>query len=247
MLAKMIDCSLLRPEATRDEIIALCESARRYHFAAICIFPYWVRLAAQELRHSDVKVCAVVGFPFGVTTVATKVIEAKGVIAGGATEIDMMMNLGALKSERYDAVRRDIEEVVNIASMAGLTRDGQDIMVKVILEIGLLTEVEARRACQIAKDAGADFIKTNTGLGPYSTTVEDIRLIRSVVGREIGIKAAGGIDELKDAVRMLDAGANRIGSSHGVAIVQSVKEDEEDEVVPGEEEDEEGEEDLDEV
>jgi|YNPNPStandDraft_1061719.scaffolds.fasta_scaffold01331_10 deoxyribose-phosphate aldolase len=248
MLAKMIDYSLLRPEATRDDIIALCEEAKQYHFAAVCIFPYWVRLAEQQLRDSDVKVCAVVGYPFGVTTVATKVIEAKGVIAGGATEIDVMMNLGALKSKRYDAVRRDIEEVVNIANVAGLTRDGQDIMAKVIIEIGLLTEEEARCACQIAKDAGADFIKTSTGFGPRGTTIEDIRLIRSVVGREIGIKAAGGIDGLEPAIRMLDAGANRIGSSAAVAIVQSLQEDEEEEEPQRpEKEDEEDEEEIEEV
>jgi len=245
MLAKMIDWALLRPEVTRDEILDLCAIAQECHFAAIAIFPYWVRLAARELKHGDVKVCSVIGFPFGATTIATKVIEAKGVIAGGATEIDMVMNVGALKSGRYEIVRREIEEVVNIVNVAGLTRDGQDIMTKVIIEMGYLTEEEIRKACQIAKDAGADFIKTSTGFGPRDVTVEDIRLIRSVVGRETGIKAAGGIRTLKDALRMLDAGANRIGTSSGPEIVQSVQEGMEEPLADLEDE-EEDEEELDE-
>ncbi|HIE51924.1 MAG TPA: deoxyribose-phosphate aldolase [Armatimonadetes bacterium] len=226
VLAKTIDCALLRPDATREDILKLCEDAKRYHFAAVFVFPYWVRLAARELRDSDVKVCAPVGYPYGITTMATKIIEAKGVIAGGATEIEVMINLGALKSKRYDTVRRDLEEVMQIVHLASLTQDGRDILTKVVLETSYLTEEEKRIAARIAREVGADFIKTCTEFGPGRATLADIRLIRSVVGREIGIKVTGGVDTLQAALRFLDAGANRIGTSAAVEIIESLPSEE---------------------
>jgi deoxyribose-phosphate aldolase len=226
MLAKMIDYTMLRPDLSRDEILDICSTALQYHFAALVVQPYWVRVVARELRGSDVKVCAPVGYPFGTTTIATKVIEAKGCIAAGATELDVMVNLGAIKSRKLRTARQDIGEVVNVAGAARLTQEGAgEIMVKLSIETGYLTDDELKMACEIGRDAGVDFIKTCSGYGPRGVTLDDIRKVRAVVGREIGVKASGGLGTLRDAVKMLDAGANRIGASAAVSIVDEAPEE----------------------
>lgn len=229
MLAKMIDYTVLRPDHGKEEMLEVCRTALEYHFAAIVIQPYWVRVVARELRGSDVKVCSPIGFPFGTTTIATKVIEAKGVIAGGASELDLMINLAALKSRKYKTVRQDIQEVVHIASTSRLTQEGSgEIMVKLSVECGYLNDDELRAACEIGREAGVDFIKTSGGYGPRGAELDDIRKIRAVVGREIGVKASGGIGTLRDALKMLDAGANRIGASNAVGIVLEAPDDDDD-------------------
>ncbi len=229
MLAKMIDYTVLRPDLALEDLIEVGQTALQYHFAAVVVQPYWVRVVARDLRGSDVKVCCPIGFPFGTTTIATKVIEAKGVIAGGATELDVMINLGALKSRKYKTCRQDIQEVVNVASTSRLTEEGSgEIMVKLAIETGYLTDDELRAACEIGRDAGVDFIKTSSGYGPRGATLDDIRKIRNVIGREIGVKASGGIGTLRDAVKLLDAGANRIGASAAVSIVEEAPDDDDD-------------------
>ncbi|MCC7491421.1 MAG: deoxyribose-phosphate aldolase [Fimbriimonadaceae bacterium] len=229
MLAKMIDFTVLRPDLTREAIIDVAQTALNYHFAALVVQPYWIRVVARELRGSDVKICCPVGFPFGTTTIATKVIEAKGAIAGGATELDVMINLGALKSHKLKTVRQDLQEVVYVAKSARLTQEGAgEIMVKLGVECGYLTDDELKAACEIGRDCGIDFIKTCSGYGPRGATLDDIRKIRSVVGREIGVKASGGIGTLRDASKMLDAGANRIGATAAVSIVDEAPDDDDD-------------------
>ncbi|AZR74791.1 deoxyribose-phosphate aldolase [Anoxybacter fermentans] len=207
----MIDHTLLKPNATEDDIRKLCEEAKKYGFASVCVNPAYVALASKLLRGTGVKVCTVVGFPLGATTTTTKVIETRDAIANGATEIDMVINVGALKSGNNALVKRDIEEVVEAAR-------GRAI-VKVILETSLLTDEEKVRACLLSKYAGAHFVKTATGFGPGGATVEDVALMRKTVGNEMGVKASGGIRDLKTARAMIDAGATRIGASASVAIV----------------------------
>ena len=220
-LAKMVDHSLLRQEATEEEVVRCCEQAKEYHFACLMVLPYWCAVAEKRLRDSDVKVGTVIAYPLGVTSTKVKVCEAKHALAHGAMELDFVVNLGALKSGHYDTVQRDIEEVVTVAKLAGLTRDGEDVMVKVIVEVGLTTREEQTRVCKIAKCVRADFIKTGTGMGPRGVTTQDVKHIRQVVGREVGVKAAGGIRTLGQAVALINAGANRIGTSTGVAIVEA--------------------------
>lgn len=214
-LAKYIDHTLLKPESTETEIIALCKEAEEYGFAAVCINPYYVAAAAKQLESTGVNVATVIGFPLGATSTFTKVAETRDAIANGATEIDMVINISALKSKKELDVYHDIKQVVKAA-------EGQAI-VKVIIETGLLTDEEKRNACRIAKEAGAHFVKTSTGFGNGVATVEDIRLMREVVGEGIGIKASGGIRDAKTARAMIEAGANRIGASAGVAIVSGEK------------------------
>jgi len=212
-IARFIDHTLLKPDATAQQIVQLCAEAREYHFASVCVNPWYVRLAADLLSDADdVEVCTVVGFPLGATTPQVKAYEALQTIADGATEVDMVINIGALKSRRFDAVARDIRAVVEIAHAAGA-------MVKVIIEAALLTDEEKIAACLLAKQADADFVKTSTGFGPGGATVEDVALMRAVVGPEMGVKAAGGIRSYEQAQAMLAAGANRIGASAGVKIV----------------------------
>lgn len=228
MLAKMVDFTVLRPDLDRNAILEMCETAKQYHFAAMVVQPYWVRIVARELGGTDVKVCAPVGFPFGTTTIATKVIEAKACIAAGATELDVMINTGALRSRKIRTCRQDIEEVVHVAHAGRLTVEGSgEILVKLAIEIGYLDDEELKIACEIGRDAGVDFIKTSSGYGPRGATLDDVRRIRTHIGRDIGIKAAGGIGTLRDALKMLDAGANRIGASAAVSIVQEAPEEDE--------------------
>lgn len=213
-VARMIDHTLLKPAATRDQIIALCDEARTYHFASVCVNPAYVRLCAEQLEGVDaVAVCTVIGFPLGATPPDVKAFEARRAIADGAIELDMVQNVGALKSGDYEALQRDIGAVVEVAREHGA-------LCKVILETALLTDEEKTIACQIAQQAGADFVKTSTGFGPGGATVEDIALMRRVVGPTMGVKASGGVRTYADCMAMVQAGATRIGASAGVQIVQ---------------------------
>ena len=212
-LAHMIDHTLLKPEASQDQIAQLCHEARKYSFASVCINPTNVKLCAQLLKGSSVPVCAVVGFPLGATPTEVKVFETQQAIRDGASEVDMVINVGALKSKDYELVEQDI------ASIARACHAGNAIL-KVIIEAALLTDEEKVIACQLAKVAGADFVKTSTGFGPGGATVEDVALMRRVVGPKMGVKAAGGIRSYADAQKMIAAGASRIGASAGVKIVQ---------------------------
>lgn len=211
-LAKTIDHSLLRPELTEQDVIEGCRLAKQYHVASVFVRPCDVPLAVSEMKGSDVKVGTVVGFPHGNTATATKVFEARQAVADGAQELDMVMNIGALRSGRYDYVENDIRAVVEAA--------GEGIIVKVILENCYLTDEEKVNACQLAEAAGADFVKTSTGFGPGGATAEDVALMRRVVGPAMGVKAAGGIRTYEAAQKMVAAGATRIGASASVKIMQ---------------------------
>ena len=212
-ISRMIDHTLLRPEATRDQLEALCAEARAHGFATVCVNPTWVRLCAELLRGFDTRVCTVVGFPLGATTPDVKAYEAARAIEDGATELDMVMNVGALRSGDFAHVERDIAAVVEASRRGGA-------IVKVIIEAALLDDDEKVKACVVAKAACADFVKTSTGFGPGGATVADIALMRKVVGPEMGVKAAGGVRDLKSAQALIEAGADRIGASVGVKIVQ---------------------------
>ena len=211
-IARMIDHTLLKPDASQAEIAQLCYEARTYHFASVCINPAHVRLASQILKESDVKVCTVVGFPLGATPAVVKAYETQQAIRDGATEIDMVINIGALKSQDYRTVMEDVAAVVRAAH-------AHNALVKVIIEAALLTDEEKIVASQLAKTAGADFVKTSTGFGPGGATVADVALMRRVVGPNLGVKAAGGVRTFADAEAMIAAGATRIGASAGIKIV----------------------------
>ncbi len=215
-LAHMIDHTLLKPDATQDQIAQLCYEARKYSFASVCINPTNVKLCAQLLKGSGVPVCTVVGFPLGATPTEVKVFEAQQAVRDGATEVDMVINVGALKSRDYELVENDI------ASIARACHAGNAIL-KVIIEAALLTDEEKVVACQLAKVAGADFVKTSTGFGPGGATPEDVALMRRVVGPTMGVKAAGGIRTYEDAQKMIAAGATRIGASASIKIVQGAE------------------------
>ena len=215
-MAGMIDHTLLKPDATPDEIAQLAYEARKFSFATVCVNPTHVRLAAELLKDSEVKVCTVIGFPLGATQPEVKAFETEDAIRDGATEIDMVINIGALKSRDYKLVARDIKAVVDIAHPQGA-------LVKVILETALLTDEEKIAGSLLAREAGADFVKTSTGFGPGGATVEDIALMRRAVGPSMGVKASGGIKNLADAEGMVQAGATRIGASAGVRIVREAR------------------------
>lgn len=212
-IAAWIDHTLLKPEATAEQIKTLCEEAKQYRFASVCVNPAFVHLAAGLLAGSKVRVCVVVGFPLGATLPVLKVIEALTCLNAGAVEIDMVMNIGAFKGEAYGQVFNEIQTVTQVAH-------NQRAIVKVILETALLTQREKILACLISKVAGADFVKTSTGFSTGGATVEDVQLMRRVVGAEIGVKASGGIRTLTEALAMIEAGATRIGTSSGVRILQ---------------------------
>lgn len=211
-LAAMIDHTLLKPEATEASIRKLCEEAREYRFASVCVNPTNVALCSGLLKGSGVKVCTVIGFPLGATTPKAKAAETRDAIANGAEEVDMVINVGALKSGNYDLVKRDIQDVVDAAAGKAL--------VKVIIETALLSDEEKVKACLVAKYAGADFVKTSTGFGPGGATVADIELMRRTVGQCMGVKASGGIRDTDTARKMIAAGASRIGASASVAIIK---------------------------
>jgi deoxyribose-phosphate aldolase len=211
-IARSIDHTLLKPDATRVQIEQLCAEARRLRFAAVCVNPTWVPLCARLLVGSGVAVCTVVGFPLGATLTAAKAFEAQQAIDLGAAEIDMVLNIGALKSSNHDLVRDDIRAVAQVCH-AGAA------LLKVIIETALLSDDEKIVACRLAQEAGADYVKTSTGFGPGGATAHDVALMRSTVGPHLGVKAAGGIRTLADALQMIAAGATRIGASAGVQIV----------------------------
>jgi deoxyribose-phosphate aldolase len=212
-IASYIDHTLLKQDATQAQIIQLCAEAREYQFASVCVNPTYVKLCAQLLRGSGVDTCTVVGFPLGATTEAVKVFETWEVIDLGATEVDMVINIGALKAKNYAAVLDDIAAVTEAAHEGGA-------IVKVIIEAAMLTDEEKVIACQLCQSAGVEFVKTSTGFGPGGATVEDVALMRQTVGPDMGVKAAGGIRTLQDAQAMIAAGATRIGASAGIAIVE---------------------------
>ncbi|HOP81118.1 MAG TPA: deoxyribose-phosphate aldolase [Armatimonadota bacterium] len=220
-MAKVMDYTLLKPTATRDDVVRYCEQAKQYHFATVVVFPFWIPVAARELAGSDVKTATVIGFPYGTNGRAVKLYEARAAVTNGAQELDVVMNISALKSGEISIVEREIKELVDTTRALGMTEDAKRMLIKIIIETYYLTDQEKRIACQIIADAGADFIKTSTGTAPGGATIEDIRLIRDVVGREIGVKAAGGIRTPAQAVAMLDAGANRIGTSAAVEIFEA--------------------------
>jgi deoxyribose-phosphate aldolase len=215
-LAHMIDHTILKPDATQDQIAQLCYEARKHNFVSVCVNPTNVKLCTELLEGSDVLVCTVVGFPLEATSTETKVFETQQAIRDGATEVDMVINVGALKSRDYELVERDI------ASIARACHAGNAIL-KVIIEAALLTDEEKVVACQLAKVAGADFVKTSTGFGPGGATVQDVALMRRVVGPKMGVKAAGGIRTYEDAQKMIAAGASRIGASASIKIIQGAE------------------------
>ncbi len=210
-LNKMIDHTLLKPEATKEMIENLCREAKEYDFKSVCVNPYWVSTAYEELRDSDVLVCTVVGFPLGATTKETKFFETDFAVQEGADEIDMVINVGALKFKQYDVVLEDIKSVVQAAN--GRT-------VKVIIETCLLTDEEKVKACELSKEAGANFVKTSTGFSTAGANVEDVELMKSIVGDALEVKASGGIRDLDTALKMIAAGATRLGVSAGVQIMK---------------------------
>jgi len=213
-IASLIDHTILRPDATRADVVKVCREARKYSFASVCVNPYWVALVAAELAGSQVKVCTVVGFPLGATTTESKIAETEIALRVGAQEMDMVMNVGALRSGDLETVKQDIKGVADATHRAGA-------ILKVILETALLDDNQKASACALAKLAGADFVKTSTGFGPSGATAHDVALMRLVVGPEMGVKASGGIRTLEDLKTMANAGATRIGASASVKIVET--------------------------
>ena len=215
-LASMIDHTLLKPEATEDEVIKVCKEAMEYSFASVCVNPSFIVLCDSMLKASSVKVCTVTGFPLGANTTEVKSYEAEQAMKSGAMEIDMVINIGKLKLKDYRYVYNDIIQVVLIAKEnKGLS--------KIIIETALLSDEEKVRACIIAKDAGADFVKTSTGFSKSGAAASDVALMRYVVGKDMGVKASGGIRTFEDAQRMIESGANRLGTSAGVQIIKGIK------------------------
>ena len=210
-LNKLIDHTLLKPEATKAQIEKLCGDAKEYDFKSVCVNPHYVKRAKELLKESDVLVCTVIGFPLGQNTTAIKVAETKDAIQNGAYEIDMVINIGALKSKDEDYVLNEIKEIRNACKGKTL---------KVIIETCLLTDEEKITACKLSKEAGADFVKTSTGFSTHGATVEDVKLMRETVGEDMGVKASGGIRDRETALKMVEAGATRLGVSAGVEIVK---------------------------
>ena len=211
-VAKMIDHTILKAFATEEDVKTVCREAREFGFFSVCINPAYIELAKKELEGSDVKVCTVIGFPLGANTSETKAFETKDAISKGADEVDMVINISALKDKKYEYVQNDIKAVVDAADKKAL--------VKVIIETCYLTDDEKRIACEIAKKSGADYVKTSTGFGTGGSTPEDIKLMRDTVGPKIGVKASGGVRNMEDAIAVINAGATRIGASSSIAIVQ---------------------------
>ena len=215
-LAKMIDSTNVKATATKGEIENLCKEAVQYGFRCAVVNPIYVKFASKLLEGSNVKVCSTIGFPFGVSLPEIKALEAIKAVEDGADELDMVINLSALKSGNYDAVKRDIAAVVDVKRLS------REIIVKVIIETAYLTNEEKIIACKLVKEAGADFVKTSTGFFGKGATVEDVKLMRQTVGKDMGVKAAGGIRTYADTVAMIAAGANRIGTSTAVQIIEGV-------------------------
>ena len=215
-LNKYIDHTILKPETTQEQVEKILSEAKEYDFASVCVNPTWVSLAAESLKDTDVKVCTVIGFPLGANTSAVKAFETEDAIANGADEIDMVINVGALKAGNDALVLDDIKAVVDASG---------DKLVKVIIEACLLTDDEKVRACQLSKEAGADYVKTSTGFSTGGATVADVTLMRKTVGPDMGVKASGGARSYEDAIAFIEAGASRIGASSGVAIMNGAQAD----------------------
>ena len=216
--AKMIDHPLLKPEASKEQIRKLCQEAEKYGFHSVCVNSSYVYFCAQLLKDTDVKVCTVIGFPLGAASTAAKAAEARAAVDDGAEELDMVIHVGMIKSGDWDYVKQDIASVVEAA--------GGKALVKVILETCLLTDEEKEKACLICKEAGADFVKTSTGFSTGGATEEDVALMRKTVGADMGVKASGGIRSIEDAQRMVQAGADRLGTSSGIAIAEAAGKEE---------------------
>lgn len=216
-IANMIDHTVLKAFSTREDVIKVCNEAKEYEFFSVCINPTHIELAKKELEGSNVKVCTVIGFPLGANTSEVKAFETKDAIAKGAHEVDMVINIGALKDKNYDLVYNDIKAVVDAAN--------KDALVKVIIETCYLTDEEKKIACELSVKAGADYVKTSTGFGTSGSTPEDIKLMRDVVGPTIGVKASGGVRTTEDAIKVIDAGASRIGASASISIATGEKTD----------------------
>lgn len=212
-VARLIDHTILKPEATREEVRQVCAEALKFEFASVCVNPFWAKFVAAELHGSPVKVCTVAGFPLGATTTAAKVAEALSSVRDGAEEVDMVINVGALRGGERDVVKSDVLGVVAACH-------GHGAIVKVILETALLDDVQKTLACRLSQDAGADFVKTSTGFSKAGATTADVALMRRTVGKSMGVKASGGIRTLADLQAMVAAGANRIGASASVRIVE---------------------------
>lgn len=208
---KYIDHTVLKPETTKSQILTLCEEAKQYDFASVCVNPTWVSTCAEQLKGTDVKVCTVIGFPLGATLKEVKAFETKCAIEAGATEIDMVINIGAAKDQNWELVYEDIKAVVEAAN---------GVLVKVIIETCLLTDEEKVKACEMSVKAGANFVKTSTGFSTGGATAADVALMRQTVGENVGVKASGGVRTSEDMKVMVEAGANRIGTSGGVSLVQ---------------------------
>ena len=211
-LAKYIDHTLLKPESTREDILRICEEAKHYGTASVCVNPFWVGFVAEQLKDSDVKPCCVIGFPLGATPACVKAFETQKAVEDGAKEVDMVINVGALRGGETDIVFNDIKAVVEAAKGKAL--------VKVIIETCLLTDAEKVTACKLAKEAGADFVKTSTGFSTGGATTADVRLMRETVGPDMGVKASGGVRSKADAEAMIAAGASRIGASSSKKIIE---------------------------
>lgn len=210
--SKYFDHTILKAEATKEQVLKICDEALAHDFASVCVNQYYTKLVADRLKGSDVKVCTVVGFPLGMSDTRVKAYETKAAIEDGATEIDMVINVGALKDKEYDYVRNEIRTLKEIC--------GKDIVLKVILETCLLTDEEKKKACELSQEVGADFVKTSTGFGSGGAKAEDVALMRKTVGSKMGVKASGGIHTAKEAEAMIDAGASRLGTSATLAIIQ---------------------------
>mgnify|MGYP004619440025 CR=1 FL=1 len=213
-ISQLIDSTILRPDASENDIKILCEDALKYSFCSVCINPTWIKYSKNILNNSGVKVCTVIGFPLGAATTEMKYMETRNAIENGADEIDMVINIGLLKSKSLDSFKEDILKVREAS---------KDKILKVIIEACLLTEEEKKIACEISKELMADFVKTSTGFSTYGAKAEDVRLMRNIVGGDMGVKAAGGIKTLSDVKAMIEAGANRIGTSNAVNIIKEIK------------------------
>lgn len=212
-LAAYIDHTLLKPNASREQIKKICDEAKTYHFASVCVNSCWIPFVAAELAGTEIAPCSVIGFPLGAMLTSSKAAEAKDAVAAGAKEIDMVINVGFVKSRDWESVKADIA-AVNAAKGAA--------KLKVIIETCLLTDEEKIKACEVSKEAGADFVKTSTGFSTGGATVEDVALMRKTVGTEMGVKASGGVRTLEDALTMIEAGASRLGASAGVQIIEAL-------------------------
>lgn len=210
-LSKYIDHTLLKPQATQEEILKLIEEAKIYDFASVCINPAWVKLTHKMLQDTNIRVCTVIGFPLGATSTASKVCETKIAVEDGADELDMVISIGELKSGNYDYVKNDIKKVVEASG---------DKLVKVIIETCLLTDEEKVKVCLLAKEAGANYVKTSTGFSTGGATTHDVKLMRQAVGTQMGVKASGGIHTKREMMDMIESGASRIGASCGIELIK---------------------------